>query len=150
MILYHFTTIKLIRPDMTPGPAVIPPEGLVGGKAEGQAGGVFDTVGVWLTTDPVPGQSDPGSNCVRITVKIPTTDRKLTRFARHPMADLVASLGEAFSPLAADLSAISAADALTRMRRDWWFYWGAIRPTRWVDIEILNGQCPWWLSVRLS
>jgi hypothetical protein len=146
MILYHFTTIKLIRPDMTPGPAVIPPEGLVGGKAEGQAGGVFDTVGVWV-------DGGPGARALRSGKQLRSyhgenpDNRPLTRFARQPMADLVASLGAA---IAADLSAISAADVLTRMRRDWWFYWGAIRPTRWVDIEILNGQCPWWLSARLS
>jgi hypothetical protein len=66
MILYHFTTVAFLRPDRTPSPAIIPPEGLVGGKAEGQAGGVFRTTSVWLTADPMPGQASSES-CMRIT-----------------------------------------------------------------------------------
>jgi hypothetical protein len=64
MILYHFTTVGLLRSDGTPGPAIIPPEGLVGGKAEGQAGGVvFAPTSVWLTADPVPGKRQRGIAC---------------------------------------------------------------------------------------
>lgn len=128
MILYHFTTIRLLRPDMTPGDAIIPPEGLTIHKAD-----VLTPAAVWLTADPTPGQAASG-NCVRITVKMPRADRKLIRFARF---------AKALS--AVDLDHLPPG-AWERIKRDWWLYRDAILPERWTDIEIFHGQQPWWLS----
>jgi hypothetical protein len=140
VLLYHFTTVWFLRPDGTPGPGIIPPEGLIGGKGVGQGGEILKTEGVWLTADPVPGQAAHG-NCVRITVKIPTTDRKLVRYRRcAPVFEDLLRRDHGW-----DHPTIGVEEAITRVRRDWWLYFGAISPECWVAIDILDRQCPWWL-----
>lgn len=129
MILFHFTTVELLRPDMTPGDAIIPPEGLVTSKAE-----VWAPAAVWLTTDQQPGRPAPATNCVRITVKIPSTDRRLIRWSRLQASRLVTAIPADFS-----------VDLWERARRDWWLYRGHVPPERWAAIEIIRNQQPWWL-----
>jgi hypothetical protein len=127
MILYHFTTIRLIRPDMTPGEAILPPEGLVTSKADD-----WVPAAVWLTADPKPGRATPETNCVRITVKIPKADRKLLPFSRLQVSRIV------LPKLAPDLQ--------ERARRDWWLYRGVVPLERWTALELIEDQEPWWLS----
>ena len=125
MILYHFTTIGLIRPDMTPGKAIMPPEGLVASPAESWA-----PAAVWLTVDKQPGRASI-TNCVRITVVIPSSDRKLIRWSRLPASRMMTDLPPGIQE---------------RARRDWWLYRGNVLPERWTDLEIIHSQQPWWLE----
>jgi hypothetical protein len=125
LILYHFSTVALVRPDLTPGDAALPPEGLVPSAAE-----AWTPAAVWLTTDKEPGRAAAAS-CLRVTVVIPTTDRKLIQFSRLKASRLMTDLPP---------------DFLKRARRDWWLYRGNVLPERCASIEIIRGQQPWWVE----
>jgi hypothetical protein len=160
MILYHFTFLKTLcprggfmrrqdgSPVYCPGDGVRDegdddtidlspaPEGLTPSPGEGWGSTRLHRVipdapeVVWLTGDPrtVPSEN---SFIFRVTVKIPSTDRKLINWPkwrdRH-IPDLT-------TPFLRSLS------------KSWWGYAGAIPLSRIVGIELLENQAtPWYVE----
>jgi hypothetical protein len=154
MIFYHFTFLKTTDPRggfmrredgspiwfdgdtrSAPEPTrLIPaPEGLTPEPGNGTGWGSIEIPEapevVWLTRDPrtVP---DENSLIFRITVKLPSTDRRLINFPkwrdRHGlMPDMPPSL--------------------RRLTKDWWGYAGTIPLSRIDNIELLLHQImPWY------
>lgn len=138
MLLYHFTSIAYLRPDMTPGPGAPRPEGLTLGRVQMSLGPEPEIGNAqWLTTDPDAGAV--GGTCVRLTVRIPSSDPRLVRWHRWARRQ--------YGPdgLAQVLGKVPP-DAAGRVARSWWLYWGAIPLDRFANIEILEGVRPWWLG----
>jgi hypothetical protein len=128
MILYHFSTItRFLTPDRTE--CRLPEEGLIPHATREKR-----VTCVWLTSDPAPGIVDPKSNCLRFTVRAPSTDRHLVSYQKWLRREKVdPSILMADEPLA------------VRALRAWHLYFGTIPLTNIVNFELLRGARVWWL-----
>jgi hypothetical protein len=130
MIFYHFTSITRF---LVPGTmqCEIPDEGLLPHSERA------DFVScVWLTTEADPGARYPDKNCLRVTVSIRKADKNLISYRkwlqRLPKRDL------------------SNIPHVRRSMRTWYMYFGTI-PQDWTtDLDLLQGQFPWWLIQKSS
>jgi hypothetical protein len=117
------------------------------------------TKAVWLTTDrdsTRPADQDAtgqASCCVRVSLKIPLGAPKLKQWhkwgARHGMADtdgvVMSFMDGIMNQLVKDRGE-TAAREIYRKQAAWWLYFGVVPFTRFNNIEILEGQIPWWLE----
>jgi hypothetical protein len=97
---------------------------------------------VWLTSDPEPrGVGIEGEVCFRIELIVPSTDRRLVRYA--PWARK--KLGDRYTGALEDAAAKAglATNEIAARIEAWWFYRGQIPSSRFTGFAILPG-CPWW------
>jgi hypothetical protein len=121
MILYHYTTLYYLKPDLKPGEvdaADLPP-------LEPRCHEPFEAA-VWLTDERDSTVPDVGI-CFRIKLVIPNRDSRLHRFK-----------------LPQHLIGRASID-WERAARTWCVYQAPIDPTRFRAIEALECQRPWWL-----
>jgi hypothetical protein len=145
VILYHFTTISYLRPDMTPGEVEVgdlPP--LDRGEVLLPSG--TTTNAVWLTTDSEPG-ADGRSNCVRIKLKLASTDRRLIHYRKWAERSFGADRFCTVTENAARSNPHVSFSVKEWRRRveGWWLYFAPIPPDRFTDVDVLDGKRPWWL-----
>ena len=148
IILYHFTTL----------PALFAGEPMTArllNLCEQWPDGIMPTSNafpymrpaVCLTNDPEPGcaTGKPG-NCVRISVKIQTTDRRLVPY-RTALPKLIDKANRkngkqvTLQQFADDLPR----DFLQKAFAAWWLYYDRVPLGKIIDCEIIAGRQPWWL-----
>jgi hypothetical protein len=152
MILYHFTAAEYLD--------VIQRDGL--SKGDVPLAKTQGINAVWLTTDsepeghgltdghvltaderaawgrvfgrepPPPGARFPNKRAVRITVKIPSSDKSLVHWPRWARKRLEPSWYDALNR--------TASGGRKGQERTWWLYFGVISPDRFAAVEILDGM----------
>jgi hypothetical protein len=136
MKLYHFT-----RSEKLEGKGTIRREGLlIPPKPEERPGGANYAAGIWLTTNPEPvpwwvsgGFGGAFYGIARITVVIPTNDRRLKQCKAH-LRKHARLLYETYQ---------KESNEKGLKWEDWYFYFGNIKPSRFREIvEYLAEESP--------
>ena len=147
MILYHFTQLSFICPELAPCEIDVSNLTLEPRYADGLEGRGMPKV-VWLTTDPDPGgpakpNTNGGNYCFpRIKLVIPTADRRLRHWPkwrkRHVGAQLRSEMIAMFIKEGHDPAAIE------QKQEAWWMYFGSIPGSRIKAIDMMYDTSPWW------
>jgi hypothetical protein len=148
-MLYHFTTLPAVFRAGEPMTARLLNLGEQWPDGITPTGDAFPYMrpAVWLTSDPEPGYAtgEPG-NCVRISVKIPATDRRLVPY-RTALPEIVDKANRetgkqvTLQQFAEDLPR----DFLQKAFAAWWLYYGQVPLNKIIGCEIIAGRQPWWL-----
>jgi hypothetical protein len=145
MLLYHFTTLWALGHKDVPGKGTIWRDGILPGTPEqsgkeGIGGRLFlrqPLNCVWLTEEEFPlwyeEDEKPAVPEIRITVRLPTVDKRLIRYERWMWEHLSREVGER---LATGMD--TAPGCLAGLWRWWWCYFGTI-PRQCIKGEHLAG-----------
>jgi len=150
MILYHFTTLPALfrtGEPITTGRhnlAVQWPDGIM------PTSDAFPYMrpAVWLTNAPEPGCADAPGDCVRICVKIPTTDHRLVPYRKaFPKMLAKANRETGKQVTLQQFFEDRPRDFLQKASAAWWLYYDWVTLGKIIGCEIIDGRRPWWLVV---
>jgi hypothetical protein len=161
MILYHYTRLQTVVPDLKKQIAGVTETGGLNVQLNPPAlkatkdwfEGARPSPGkvVWLTGEPdaaIPLKSDchPMDITVRLTLKLSSTDTRLVNWNkwqdRHWPEDVVQNVRGV--PGYAEALGM-APNEMEHRAAKWWFYRGVIQPKRITNIAILRGEVPWFV-----
>jgi hypothetical protein len=146
--LYHFSDISILSPEEQPDGqyATTVPDRLIARVADDEE---EMPPAVWLTTNPDPGlHNGPLAGCVRITLTIPSTDRKLISnrdWTRRRYGISQYEIDDFIGQVRPSKETPWVNEQHTKDAFDHWFaYRGDIPQARFTAVEFLENQQPWW------